>query len=247
MENKLCSIYKDGLNFPYCSATAFYYLDSIDVPDKFWSNCCDQAKRLNESLLENWFESEYIEDILVGRHRSLLCGSWNEVFFLSPYLMHTEPICITPLSDFNSKSFPFADDHKSLLHISKIWNILNATKHWPNSSRKDVFSFDIRKGVKEDLVYNDHFQRATHLEQKNLSIRVIDFEDSNVLHYIFDFISNEIFAVSSRGRFWKWTWWFLEILWRISQIIGSSPMEIEDYIFGAYLIRQKILKLPDNL
>ncbi|EKE27872.1 MAG: hypothetical protein ACD_3C00142G0028 [uncultured bacterium (gcode 4)] len=242
MQNKLCSILKDSLSFPYCSATTFYYLNHIDTPLKFWSNCGDQARRLKNSLFENWFKASYIEDILVGRHRSILCEVWQDTFYLNPYLMHEMPVLLDSLTNKVINSYPMSESAKSIIHISKEGNILNVMKLWPNTARKDSFSFNIGNKIEKDLTYEDHLSRAPHPEQKNLSLRVIDIEVKEVFHVIFDFLRQNLSAISSKGKFERWTIEFNDIIKKMARIIDSSPWEIEDYIMWAFLIREEIIR-----
>ena len=240
--NTLNQVYKDSLSFPYCSASAYYFFENIATPENFWSDCYGQIKRLKWELLKNWIQAEYIDDTIVGRHRSLIFKSQEGDFYLSSYLMHGEPVLLGKSSELKIPTHPFVWNDNSILCVSKRNNLLDVTKLWPNSYRKDSFHFDINNTINNDLSYEEYLFRILHPEQTTLSIRVIDFENMEVLHYVFDFTHKKIFAVSSSGKFHKGTREFDEILKRIANVIKSSPEEIEDYIHWAYIIREKMVK-----
>lgn len=240
--NKASEILKKNLEFPYCSASAYYNFDWQKISDNFWWNCCEQAEKLKKDLEKFWIEAKYIDDFTVGRHRSIIM-KWDDWdYYLSPYLMQEKAILLTENIQEDILVHPFIWDKSWILKISKKDNILNVTKLWPNSYRKDIFSYDINKLINDDLSLENHISRVIHPEQTTLSIRVIDFENTDVLHYIFDFKSNKIYTLSSKGRFYIGTKEFDETLKKIANIIDSSPSEIQDFIHWAYKIREKILK-----
>lgn len=240
--NKASEILKKNLEFPYCSASAYYDFDWQNISEKFWWNCCEQAEKLKKDLEKSWIEAKYIDDFTVWRHRSIIM-KWNDWdYYLSPYLMQEKAILLTENIQEDILVHPFIWDKSWILRISKKDNILNVTKLWPNSYRKDIFSYDINKLINDDLSLENHIARVIHPEQTTLSIRVIDFKNIDVLHYIFDFKLNKIYTLSSKGRFYNGTKEFDETLNKIAEIINSNPSEIQDFIYWAYKIREKILK-----
>lgn len=111
------------------------------------------------------------------------------------------PVLLDSLTNKVINSYPMSESAKSIIHISKEGNILNVMKLWPNTARKDSFSFNIGNKIEKDLTYEDHLSRAPHPEQKNLSLRVIDIEVKEVFHVIFDFLRQNLSAISSKGKF----------------------------------------------
>lgn len=240
-KEKIDKIYKENLHFPYCSATSFYLLSNIETPTKFWSNCYEQAKKLKNDLKKCNIETKFLEDIKIKRHRSLVYMNKDLVIYFWPYLILPNPIIFENITNLEIDSFPYLVNKNSTVTVNKNSNILNVSKNWPNSNRIDSFYFDLNLATNYERIYEEYLEKILHPEQKNLSIRVIDFENNNLLHYVFDFINHKFYVIFNTTRHDKWSKEFNLVLSRIWKIINSSPSEIEDYIYWWFLNRQKLI------
>lgn len=239
--NKLIEIYKENLSFPYCSASGYYLLSGICPPDKFGSDCVGQAKILKQKLHDASICAKYIDDNETGRHRSLLCEIEGQLYYMTTYLMHPAPV---PLNSglLVVPSFPFVQGVSSSIFISIKGTILDVKKTWINSCRIDRFCFDINSANNEELSHEEWMRRLIHPEQKTISIRVMDIVNVEVLHYVMHVSkADRTHTSSSLGVSQKGSGEYNRTLRRIAELIGSSPSEIEEYIYGAYKIRKEML------
>lgn len=198
-KNKLINIYKDNLSSPYCSASTFYLLNGIFPLDKFGTDCVGQAKKLKQKLHDASICTKYIDDNITGRHRSLMCEIEGQLYYMTTYLMHQSPI---PLNSDSLvvPSFPFAHGISSKVFISKRDSILDVKKTWINARRIDEFSFDINGATDEEVSHEEWMRRLVHPEQKTISIRAIDSENVEVLHYVMHASrADRTYTISSLG------------------------------------------------
>ena len=240
--NKLFDIHHKSLSYPYCSATSFYVLNGISTLANFGADCIGQAIILKQKLHDASIEAKYIDDQMVGRHRSLICEIAGHSYYLTTYLMHQYPVLLNSAS-LVVPSFPIVQGCSSAIHFSKDNSILEVKKTWANFFRIDRFVFDIDSATSEELSREEWMRRLIHPEQNTISIRVIDFENVEVLHYVMHAMkADKTYAISSKGVSPKGTGEYVRTLRRIAKLIGSAPSEIQDYIGSAYLLRQEMLR-----
>ena len=238
----LFDIHQKSLSFPYCSATSFYVLNGISAPDNFGADCIGQAIILKQKLHDASIEAKYLDDKIVGRHRSLICEIAGHSYYLTTYLMHQLPVLLDSAS-LIVPSFPIAQGCFSGINFTKKNSILEVKKTWVNSCRIDKFVFDIESASNEELSREEWMRRLIHPEQKTISIRVIDFSNDDVLHYVMHATkADKTYVISSQGVSPKGTGKYDSTLRRIAELICSSPKEIQEYIYGAYLIRETLIK-----
>jgi len=228
--------------YPYSSAAFYYVYNGISPPDKLGTDCVGQAEILKQKLHELSITAKYIEDTIVGRHRSLLCEVDCQQYYMSPYLLHQYPVPLNKATLLVLPTFPVMQGQASKLFITKTDNILEVKKTWLNSSRVDRFCFDLNISTSMELTQQEWMRRLIHPEQKTISIRVLDPLNGEVLHYLINIENlNGAYVISSNGASYKQSEEFNRVLKRIAELTDSAPSEIEDYIFGALALRHRLL------
>lgn len=241
-EDKLNTVYAKNLLYPYCSATAYYVLNGILPPDNFGTDCAGQAKRLRQELHDVDVFAKYIDDTVSGRHRSLVCWHDGQCYYMTPYLMHRTPININSVP-LVVPAFPCAQDSCSKIFISTQDATLDVRKVWLGQPRIDRFVFDLTRANFDELTNDEYTARIIHPEQNTISIRVIDFCNNETLHYLIHTSNTDrSYTISAQGISPKSAGEYGRILKKIAELIDSSPSEIQDYIFGAYKLRQTMLR-----
>lgn len=245
MNKKFNSICNDEFFYPYCSATSFYRLSGaeLDFSEKFGSDCVWQSARLKKRLTEAGVRCKYIDDVIVGRHRSLLCDMDGYLYYVSPYLMLDYPVFIGSHKDANATiatSYPYVGNSPSPVDISLEEGMLSVVKRWNVTGRVDSYRFDLNKTTNDELTSFEYIRRLIHPEQNNLSMRIIDKQEKEVLHYIVP-LSNIAcaFTLSSKGMARNGTTQYKVVLGRIASLLEATQDEIEDYVIGAVMIRSK--------
>jgi hypothetical protein len=233
--------FKESLAFPYCSATHFYRHVGIHVPERFGDNCYEQSKRLVNRLEVNGIKARLLKDLMVGRHHSVVAFHDGKEYYLNPYFMHREPILI---SEDNEEHEAYPLNGNRMITTVLFGKLLMAEKRWPKSKRKDKFMFDLSASVCE-LSCEEYTNALLHPEQKTVSIRAIDYESADVLHACRSNEDKSFFCLDMNGRYLRGTRHYDRIIDSLSALIRSNSSEIHDFLWGAGLLREEMLKSRD--
>lgn len=246
---KLRMILIKALDFQYSSAASMYILDGQHPPKKFGSNCYEQARNLRNALIAAGFDQTYfIEESLVGRHRSLISLINGERFYFNPYFMHCELIDLDatrPKNKFNS--YPIVNGNYSPINITMDGNQLTVVKQWPLQKRVDKFIFDINKPIANEWHYEDYFSRVFHPEQTTLSIRFLNTTSGTVDHLAYaidDTIKNnrQLFIKTNENKkiLESDSVLFDKKLEELTTLISSNKKETLDFLYGAIDLHKKL-------
>ncbi|KKU37144.1 MAG: hypothetical protein UY31_C0010G0012 [Candidatus Wolfebacteria bacterium GW2011_GWE1_48_7] len=163
-----------------------YVLNGQRPSKQFGSNCYEQSRNIRNELTKAGFDQTYyIEDMIVGRHRSILCYTNKRRFIFCPYFMHRELIDVDGIKDTRTiPAYPIVQGVPSTIRVMREGDIITIAKDWPGQERVDRFTFNLTRGISDDLDFNDYIFRALHEEQTTLSIRFLDQKTGTVDHLI---------------------------------------------------------------
>lgn len=184
IRKKLFEILLESLSFQYSSAASMYILDDQRPPKKFGSNCYEQARNTKIALQAAGFEKTYfVEDTIVGRHRSIICETEAGRFLFCPYFMHLDLIHIDAIqADLTIDAYPIVEGIGSTIAVTRTENRITITKSWPRQERIDRFTFDLDRHITSDIDFDDYVARAIHPEQSTLSIRFLNTTTGAIDH-----------------------------------------------------------------
>lgn len=246
---KLNKILKDSLSFQYSSAASMYILDGQRPPKKFGSNCYEQARNLKNVLTAaGFYQTYFIKETLIERHRSLICIAGGKRFYFNPYFMLCELIDLSAIPYQKTfYSYPIVNGEYSPIDISIDKGKLTVAKRWPLSKRVDTFIFDLDKPAASEMDFEEYFPAVFHPEQTTLSIRFLnpstgatdhlacsvnDDGKSNTDLFIKTNVHEKIMQSDSAR--------FDTKLDELSALISSNRTETIDFMNGAIAIHKKL-------
>ena len=226
-------------------------LDGQRPSKKFGSNCYEQARSLRNTLIAAGFSKAYlVEDMINGRHRSVLCPIQEKLFLVDPYLMHCEPIDIsTIVNSYSADSFPITRGEKSILTLRRQKDLITITKSWPYQNRIDTFTINISNPCTHDLTRAQYFERAFHPKQTTLSIRFLNTITGSVDYLAYPIHANkpelaELYIQTSEGNVITQSdsATFNTKLEELTALIDSNNAEVIDFLHEAINLRKKLLE-----
>ena len=240
-EEQLESEYQEFLySFPYNSATPVLAVAGIGSDICMGDNCIGQAREFASRYPLLGFR--YIRDC---RHHSLLAPWGKGYCYLSPYLLHKEPLFLPDVPSLSrqvlchpcSDSIP--EQWRSSLTIRKTHEELHVTRR-RYSKRAGGFSqssFTYKmSATSPECPAVDDKDIAFANEQTTLSIRILERDSDDVLHLISPVHLLSSVGAVRRQDFYVLDSWgsqyahgekeFLRIASRISEHVGLSPEEL---------------------
>jgi hypothetical protein len=193
------NIYKSILySIPYNSISQLYiYLKEINVPHNFGLPCVLQLNELVSRLVNAGFS---YTGYLNHRHASIIVPIGGKEYLFDPYLLHSEPVCLSSLKEnqyYNFKAFPYRKDKEGRtipsqfrVQVSRKNETLN-TRYAQFQSDDDKFllirrfRFDLGQTVMSLPPPSEIIPLFFHPEQTTLSIRVLCKSDSKVYQLIY--------------------------------------------------------------
>jgi hypothetical protein len=197
--NEAWNIYKELLyNIPYNSVTHLYiYLAGKKVPSNYGMPCVLQLDELMRRFTKAGFSYTIYVD---QRHATIVVPIEGELYLFDPYLLHSEPVCLSKCEDgkyYSFEAFPYRID-KEGRKISSQYRVqinrqdaLLKTKYAQYQEKDDKFlsirsfRFDMKTPIpglpKAEVMVPQFF----HPEQTTLSCRVLCKSDSKIYQVIY--------------------------------------------------------------
>lgn len=257
------NIYKDILyHVPYNSISQLYiYLKKIDVPLSFGLPCALQLKELTRRFNEAGFS--YTGHVN-HRHGTIIVPIEGREYLFDPYLLHSEPVCLSSLEDnkhYSFKAFPYRKDKEGRtipsqfrLQVSRKNETLN-TRYAQFQVENDKFllvrrfRFDLSQTVMKLPSPSKIIPYFFHPEQTTLSIRVLCKSDSKMYQLIYPICwyfrsgmhspTNIFIKLNSGETITSSRSDYRFFLQKIADNIGLSKNDIIDFIMGGVSLYEK--------
>ncbi len=256
-------IYKELLyHVPYNSITHLYqYLDNEEIPLNYGLPCVLQLDELVNRFAKAGFSYVRYADL---RHTTIIVPIEGKEYLFDPYLLHSEPICLTPLKDekyYHFKAFPYRKNLGNRTVPSQFRFQIDRKKRLMNSRYAQFqvkdnkfmqirrFRFSLNHTLEKLPPASEMIPLFFHPEQTTLSIRVLCKSDSKIYQIIYPLCwyfrsgmhspSNILIKLNDGETISSSSAHFQFFLEKIAWNIELTKKDIIDFIMGGIHIYEK--------